>query len=668
MASSAEGSLVNNYNTTRQERDPKNRDNEILLYHNNTLVVKAERGVTLGLIKLIYSSDENNSGILLGVKPRLLDKVPCLITFDSTTLKHDAYDLIVHANESPQDIDTHEADADVRDIDKSDSESTAKAFEYDDHSENPEPDSTETPEKIQFYPEQFDFDISVKPYKCEFCPRAFYMQGHYQYHKMRHTGERPYKCDVCGKGFSYSLNLKEHKNIHTGAKPYRYRRVGSSYGTVQHFLLSILFPSCPKCDKKFAHRSTLKQHILVHGGVRPYKCHLCTKEFVQSSNYRLHLVTHKDKVDRVQKCDLCGKELLSRRWVIKHRQRCIKKLMERAEGSKTKPPKEPKTKYKCETCSKMFTYRANYETHCKKAHIPGDEGRQSNKDKTTKKNPSTRREKVSCPICHKKFLYMNCVKKHLQKRHAGVEMALPDNLQSTSNLKDSSFAITSGEDSRVIIQSTMNKNDEVTSGGGVKTSPQIEVIPIVQAVPTIHIKPSGKQSSTQSTVTFIFVPSTTKPSSSPLKSTNIEGTIPMVHSSDAIPSETSFAVTTSEASDKDKTTETGSQAITALKMLSAKVGIQEQFPCLPNRTDEQRQKVRSEHLSALEKLSKRVGDYGSVALETVTPVSRDFAQLPEQTKHQEKVDENKDGNSVCKEDQESKDSVWMDKTNPTRNA
>lgn len=58
--------------------------------------MKAERGVTLGLIKLIYSSDENNPGLLLGVRPRLPDQVPCLITFDSTTLTHDAYDLIVH--------------------------------------------------------------------------------------------------------------------------------------------------------------------------------------------------------------------------------------------------------------------------------------------------------------------------------------------------------------------------------------------------------------------------------------------------------------------------------------------------------------------------------------------------------------------------------------------
>ena len=60
-----------------------------------------------------------------------------------------------------------------------------------------------------------------KPYKCEYCPKSFHMQGHYQYHVRRHTGEKPYKCDICGKTFSYSNNLNEHKNVHTGNRPYR---------------------------------------------------------------------------------------------------------------------------------------------------------------------------------------------------------------------------------------------------------------------------------------------------------------------------------------------------------------------------------------------------------------------------------------------------------------
>ena len=60
-----------------------------------------------------------------------------------------------------------------------------------------------------------------KPYKCEYCPKAFHMLGHYQYHVRHHTGEKPYQCNTCGKAFSYSHNLNEHKNVHTGYRPYR---------------------------------------------------------------------------------------------------------------------------------------------------------------------------------------------------------------------------------------------------------------------------------------------------------------------------------------------------------------------------------------------------------------------------------------------------------------
>ena len=65
------------------------------MFKDSVPVLKAERGVTLGLLKLIYSSDESNAGLLLGVKPRLKNKVPCLVSFDSTTLNYAEYDLIV---------------------------------------------------------------------------------------------------------------------------------------------------------------------------------------------------------------------------------------------------------------------------------------------------------------------------------------------------------------------------------------------------------------------------------------------------------------------------------------------------------------------------------------------------------------------------------------------
>lgn len=72
---------------------------QITLYKDNRPILKAECGITLGLLKLIYSTDDAYSGILLGVKPRLLNgELPCLVTFDNTSLTHPEYDLIVQGN------------------------------------------------------------------------------------------------------------------------------------------------------------------------------------------------------------------------------------------------------------------------------------------------------------------------------------------------------------------------------------------------------------------------------------------------------------------------------------------------------------------------------------------------------------------------------------------
>lgn len=72
---------------------------QITLYRGNQPILKAERGVTLGLLKLIYSTDDTYGGILLGVKPRLSNQeLPRLVTSDSTSLTHAEYDLIVQGN------------------------------------------------------------------------------------------------------------------------------------------------------------------------------------------------------------------------------------------------------------------------------------------------------------------------------------------------------------------------------------------------------------------------------------------------------------------------------------------------------------------------------------------------------------------------------------------
>lgn len=199
-------------------------------------------------------------------------------------------------------------------------------------------------------------------FKCKGCHVRFSSPSELNQHIVesmcKEVQDKSFRCYICNQIFNMGIAKKKHiqEEHHDKAGqdcPLCLRcKIPSAVAFENHYKTHFIAPrfSCNFCERSFYESDRLQMHIKrAHDSTR-YICFFCSKNFRDKSGIARHIIgVHFN--DRKYKCGNCYKAFTTS-YNLKEHMFAIHK--------------QATTVYKCETCTKEYLYRKQFERHRKK--------------------------------------------------------------------------------------------------------------------------------------------------------------------------------------------------------------------------------------------------------------------------------------------------------------